>query len=72
MDTDRKKLALEYLDAVAKQQYTRLEGLLAPDLAFRGPSMTRTSAADFIAALKRLGAIHVRGCHVLDLLLGRE
>jgi len=60
MDTDRKKLALEYLDAVAKQQYTRLEGLLAPDLAFRGPSMTRTSAADFIAALKRLGAIHVR------------
>jgi SnoaL-like domain len=60
MDTDRKKLALEYLDAVAQQQYTRLEGLLAPDLAFRGPSMTRTSAADFVGALKRLGAIHVR------------
>ena len=60
MDIDRKKLALEYLDAVAKQQYTRLEGLLAADLAFRGPAMTRASAADFIAALKRLGAIHVR------------
>jgi hypothetical protein len=60
MSTNRKTLALEYLNAVGKQQYERIEALLAPDLQFRGPSMTRASAAEFLAALKRLGAIHVR------------
>jgi hypothetical protein len=60
MSTDRKKLALAYLEAVATQQYDRVEGLLAPDLRFRGPAMTRTSAGEFLAALKRLAAIHVR------------
>jgi hypothetical protein len=60
MSTDKKILALAYLDAVAKQEFDTLEGLLAEDLQFRGPASTRTSAADFISALKRLGAIHVR------------
>ncbi len=60
MDMDRKTLALAYLDAVAKQEFNRVEELLAADLRFRGPAMTRSSAQDFIAALKRLGAIHVR------------
>ena len=60
MSKDRKTLALEYLDAVATQDFSRVEGLLAPDLHFRGPAMTRTSATDFIAALRHLGAIHVR------------
>jgi hypothetical protein len=60
MTTDRKKLALEYLNAVGKQQYGKLEALLAPDLTVRGPAATRTSAGDFLGALKRLGAIHVR------------
>jgi ketosteroid isomerase-like protein len=60
MSTDRKTLALEYLNAVGKQQYGEVEALLAPDLQFRGPSTTRTSAADYLGALKRLGAIHVR------------
>jgi hypothetical protein len=58
--TDRKTRALEYLDAVGKQQYDKLEQLLAPDLRFKGPAMTRTSAQDFIGALKRLAAIHLR------------
>jgi hypothetical protein len=60
MTTDRKTLTLAYLEAVGKQQYDRLEGLLSPDLRFRGPAMTRTSAPDFLGALKRLGAIHLR------------
>jgi hypothetical protein len=60
MSMDRKTLTLEYLDAVAKQEFDRVEELLAADLRFRGPAMTRSSARDFIAALKRLGAIHVR------------
>jgi hypothetical protein len=57
---DRKNLTLAYLNAVAAQQYRKLEALLAPDLQVRGPQTTRTSADDFIGALKRLAAIHVR------------
>lgn len=57
---DLKALALSYLDAVGKKELDRLDDLLAPDLAFRGPSMTRSTARDFVGALARLGAIHVR------------
>ena len=57
---DRKALTLAYLDAFSKQQFDRLETLLAPDLHFKGPIMTRTSAQDYIGALKRLSIIHVR------------
>jgi hypothetical protein len=60
MSTDRKKLTLAYLEAVASQQYDKVEAFLAPALRFRGPAMTRTSAAEFLAALKNLAAIHVR------------
>src|SRR4051812_26984483 len=59
-NTDRKTLALEYLAAVGRQECDKVEALLAPDLQFRGPSMTRSSAKEFVEALKRLGAIHVR------------
>jgi hypothetical protein len=60
MSTDRKTLTLEYLNAVGQHQYRKVEALLAPDLQFRGPSRTLGSADEFAAALKRLGAIHVR------------
>jgi ketosteroid isomerase-like protein len=60
MEKDLKKLALAYLDAVGKKDFRRVEQLLAPDLRFTGPSSTRETAQDFIGALKRLGAIHVR------------
>ena len=57
---DRKALALTYLDAVAKQQFDQLTTLLAPDLHFKGPVTTRTTAEDYIGALKGLAVIHVR------------
>ena len=60
MSTDRKTVTLGYLEAVGQQQYDKVAGFLAPDLRFRGPAMTRTSAGEFLAALKRLAAIHVR------------
>src|SRR5215831_19419237 len=41
MSTNRKDLALAYLNAVGRQQYDTIEALLAPDVQFRGPSMTR-------------------------------
>jgi len=58
--TDKKTLALAYINAVGTQQCSKLEGMLAPDLVFRGPARTLTSAEEYVAALKRLGAIHVR------------
>jgi hypothetical protein len=60
MNTDRKSLTLEYLNAVGNRDYGKIEQLLASDLRFRGPAITRSSSADFIGALKRLSAIHVR------------
>ena len=60
MKTDRKTLTLAYLDAVATQDYGRLEQLLAPDARFRGPAMARSTAAELIDAFKRLSAIHLR------------
>jgi len=60
MKKDLKALAIEYLDAVGKKELSRVQELLAPDLKFTGPSMARSSAQEFISALKRLGAIHVR------------
>src|SRR5689334_6738035 len=60
MERDLKKLALAYLDAVGKKDLARVEKMLAPDLKFTGPTMSRSTAQDFIGALRRLGAIHVR------------
>lgn len=60
MNTDRKTLTLEYLRAVGSRDYEKLEQLLAVDLSFRGPVNSRSSAADYIGALKRLSAIHVK------------
>jgi len=57
---DPRTLALAYVDALAAQNYAALEALLAPELRFRGPAMSRSTAADFIAAVKRLGVIHLR------------
>jgi hypothetical protein len=59
-DAKLRTLALDYLDAVGKKDFERVAALLAPDLKFVGPTVTRTSARDVIAALTRLGAIHVR------------
>lgn len=60
MENDLKALALRYLDAVGKKDYRAVEELLAPDLQFVGPVTSRSSARDYIGALVRLGAIHVR------------
>ena len=60
MKNDPKALAMEYLDAVGKKELAKVEKLLAPDLKFTGPAMTRSTSQEFISALNRLGAIHVR------------
>jgi len=60
MKNDLTSLAVAYLEAVGKKEFNKVQELLAPDLKFTGPTMTRSTAQDFIGALKRLGAIHVR------------
>lgn len=53
-------VALAYLDAIGKQQLDRVAALVAPDLHFVGPARTIDGVQDFLAALRRLGAVHVR------------
>jgi ketosteroid isomerase-like protein len=60
MENDLKTLALGYLDAVGKKDFKAVEDLLAPDLQFVGPITSRSSARDYVGALVKLGAIHVR------------
>lgn len=60
MSGDPKTLALDYFQAFAARDFPRLGALLAEDLEFVGPTMTRSRSADYLAALRRLTAIHVR------------
>jgi hypothetical protein len=50
----------EYLSAVGSKDLGRVERLIAPDIEFVGPAMTLAGAGDVLAALRRIGAIHVR------------
>jgi ketosteroid isomerase-like protein len=49
-----------YLRAVGNKDLGKVEELLAPDITFVGPAMTLSGARDVLAALRRIGAIHVR------------
>lgn len=60
MSSSPEAIALAYLDAVAKKDLARVESLLDPELRFVSPASTLTNARDFLAALRRIAAIHVR------------
>src|SRR5882757_11101335 len=55
-----KELAKAYIDAAGKSQYDQLPQLFHPELEFRGPYVTLHSADDYIAALRRIGAVRLR------------
>jgi len=57
---DSIRVTLEYLGAVGRKEFGKIKELLAPDLAFKGPSTVYSTAEDFIQGLKRVTAIHVR------------
>ena len=57
---DPKTVALAYLEAVGQKDFSTFESLLAPDVAFTGPSATLTGVRDVAAAYKRLGPILLR------------
>jgi hypothetical protein len=50
----------EYLSAVGNKDLATVEKLIAPDIAFVGPAMNLVGARDVLAALRRIGAIHIR------------
>jgi hypothetical protein len=60
MTTTPHDIAIAYLDAVSKKELDRVERLLHPDVQFTGPAMKSGSAREFLVALRRIGAIHVR------------
>jgi hypothetical protein len=53
-------LARAYLSAVGNKELDKVERLLAPNVTFTGPVTKLSGAADFVAALRRIGAVHVR------------
>ncbi len=60
MRNDPKTVALEYIEAVGRKEFGKLDELLAPDLQFKGPAMSSSRAQDFVSALKRIGTVLVR------------
>ena len=60
MSHSQEKVALAYLDAVAKKDLERCESLLAADVRFVGPAMSMTGARELLAAFRHIGAVHVR------------
>src|SRR5690242_19117932 len=60
MNQDIEKLAREYLGAVGEKDPRKVEKLLAPDVTFVGPVLNLKGAGDVLAALRRIGAVHVR------------
>ena len=53
-------VARAYLSAVGNKDLGRVEQLLTPDVTFAGPVMKLSGAPDLLAALRRIGAVHVR------------
>src|ERR1041385_5535714 len=53
-------VALGYVKAVADKDLDAVAALLAPDVKLVGPAATRRNADEVMAALRPLGAIHVR------------
>ncbi len=60
MSHSQEKVALAYLDAVAKKDLERIESLVASDVRFVGPATTLTGTRELLAAFRRISAVHVR------------
>ena len=54
---DAVAVSLEYIEAVGRKNFDRVASLLHSDLEFQMPGKTMQGAEQYLAALKRLGAI---------------
>src|SRR5690242_1565895 len=60
MKRDIEATVRTYLSAVGNKDLGKVEELLTPDITLVGPAMTLSGAREVLAALRRIGAIHVR------------
>ena len=60
MKHEPEAIARTYLESVGNKDLAKVEDLLAPDITFVGPVMTLSGVRVVIAALRRIGAVHVR------------
>jgi predicted ester cyclase len=60
MNKSLEKVALAYLDAVAKKDLERVAALVTPNVRFKGPANTMSGVRDLVAAFRRISAVHVR------------
>src|SRR5262245_55690026 len=60
MSQSPEAVALAYLDAVASKDIERVAALVEPEVEFVSPANRLSGARDFLAGLRRIGAIHVR------------
>jgi hypothetical protein len=60
MSSTKEKLALAYLDAVAKKDLERVASLVTADVRFVGPASTMNGVHELLAAFRRISAVHVR------------
>src|SRR5689334_17808627 len=60
MQRELATIARNYLSAVGNKNLVEVEALLDPNVTFTGPALTLSGSRDVLAALRRIGAIHVR------------
>ena len=60
METSPKALSLAYLEAFERKELERVAELLHPNLEFTGPGGSTHTAAEYLAAIRRLSPILLR------------
>ena len=55
-----KQVALAYIDACSRKDFSAVAELLAPNVEFVGPGNSVTGSAPYLAILKRLGTVWER------------
>lgn len=55
-----KQVALAYIDACSRKDFSAVAELLAPNVEFLGPGTSVTGSAPYLAILKRLGTVWER------------
>ena len=58
--SDSRNIAIEYIDAVGRHEFDRVEALLDPNVEFEMAGRQITGAAAYVASLRKLAPIIVR------------
>jgi len=58
--SDPKRVCVDYIEAVGRREFDRVEALLHPDVEFEMPGRHLTGAAAYVASLRKLAPIIAR------------